>query len=561
MKKTTRHTSLLLVAFIATSGGHFAGAQTASKAQPNIVLIFCDDLGYADVGFNADLFGVTTDAVTPHIDKLAAAGTIFKQAYVPHPFCGPSRMGLLTGRMPHCFGGQKNLPDVAKNLEDYNSKGIPTNETLISTVLKSAGYATACIGKWHVGSSKPFHPNTRGFDEFYGFVGGGHQYFPSVTDKVEPKINDYQYFLERNGNEIRSPDGAYLTDTLSEEAIGFVSASAAKQKPFFLYLAYNAPHFPMQCMPAEFEKYRGRFKEGWDVLRQKRLDHQIEMGIVPASTTLAPRPKGVPAWDSLTAQKQDEMDAIMATYAGMIDRVDQNIGKLTRHLKSTGELNNTVVFFLSDNGAEAETGPLGQFKFSDLGQYGKGGNKYGKAWATLSNTPLREYKHFTHQGGVQSPLVVHWPAGINEKLNNKILSQNGYLPDLVETCLDLGNAKRPTQKNDKPLPYGDGVSFAKLFRGDLTEIHNEPICIEHEGKKLVRSGKWKLVSYPDQAWELYDLADDFSESNNLVRQHPEIAGRLKDAYLQWAKRIGAVDWETASKWSVYRKNKKKNGKK
>ena len=156
-------------------------------------------------------------------------------------------MGLMSGRMQHAYGGQKNLPDVAKHLKDYNQKGIPENETLISTVLKNAGYSTGCIGKWHMGSTKPFHPNTRGFDEFFGFVGGGHQYFPSVTDKVEPKINDYQYFLERNGADYLSPDGAYLTDMFSDEAVRFIAKGAAKKNPFFLYLAYNAPHSPLQA--------------------------------------------------------------------------------------------------------------------------------------------------------------------------------------------------------------------------------------------------------------------------------------------------------------------------
>ncbi len=217
----------------------------AIAERPNIVLILCDDLGYADVGFNAKHFGVETDVVTPNIDRLARRGTIFSQAYVPHPFCGPSRMGLLSGRMPHCFGGQKNLPDVAKNLEDYNEKGIPESETLISTVMQQAGYRTACIGKWHLGDAKPFHPNTRGFDHFFGFLGGGHQYYPSITDKVEPKINDYQYFLQRNGKDTLSPEGAYLTDMLSDEAVDFIRNDAEQGQPFFLYLAYNAPHSPL----------------------------------------------------------------------------------------------------------------------------------------------------------------------------------------------------------------------------------------------------------------------------------------------------------------------------
>lgn len=235
---------ILLSVLLLISIGAPVSARAASE-RPNIILIFCDDLGYADVGFNAELFGVKTDVVTPAIDKLAKAGTIFKQAYVSHPFCGPSRMALLSGRMPHTFGGQKNLPNAALNLKDYNQRGIPTTETLMSTVLKDSGYATACVGKWHLGASNPYHPKALGFDEFYGFVGGGHQYYPYLTDKVEPKVNEYQYFLERNGKAIRSPKGAYLTDTLTDETIQFIGRQSAKENPFFVYLAYNAPHSPL----------------------------------------------------------------------------------------------------------------------------------------------------------------------------------------------------------------------------------------------------------------------------------------------------------------------------
>jgi arylsulfatase len=280
------------------------------------------------------------------------------------------------------------------------------------------------------------------------------------------------------------------------------------------------------------------------------------MGLVPHNTKLTPLPKNIPAWSSLSKNKQNEMDAIMATYAGMIDRVDQNIGKLVHHLEQTGELNNTIIFFLSDNGGEAETGALGQFQFKNLGIYGKGGNKYGKGWASLSNTPFREYKHFAHQGGIQTPLIVHWPAGILNNTPNRILSQFGYLPDIVETCIEVSKAKRPRTKNSKIVPPSDGISLLKTLQGSKNPLHTEPIFIEHEGNRIARDGKWKLVSYANKAWELFDMDEDRSEINDLASQHPSIVNRLNSAFAQWSKRVGVVDWKIARTYSVYRAKKK-----
>jgi arylsulfatase A-like enzyme len=360
-------------------------------------------------------------------------------------------------------------------------------------------------------------------------------------------------------------DRYYLTDAISDEAIGFLNDhDEAKDKdPFFLYLAYNAPHFPLHCMPEDYEKYRGRFKEGWDVLRKKKIEKQIKMGLIPANTKLAPRPTtdgkkmgdrgaAVPAWASLDEKKKDEMDAIMATYAAMIDRVDQNVGEVVKHLKETGELENTLIFFLTDNGGEAESGPFGQFKFENLGQYGKGGFKYGRSWATLSNTPFRDYKHFGHQGGIQTPLIVHWPRGVKDELNGKILNQYGFLPDIVQTCLEVAGARRPTERNGKPVPESDGISLVKVLQGSLGPVHTKPICIEHEGNRVVRQGKWKLVSYFDEPWELYDIEADRSESTDLAGAFTAVVDRLDAAYMAFATRAGVIPWEEALEYSVYK---------
>jgi len=552
----------------------------AAAMPPNIVLILVDDMGWSNIG----CYGGMVE--TPNLDKLAENGVRFSQFYNAARCC-PTRASIMTGLHPHQTGvGHMILPvrggefaltkadraHIPPAYQGWLSVDVPT----LPEMLREAGYGTNMTGKWHLAApDQATWPIQRGYDRFYGHLAGTSDFFVPEN-------------LYRDNEHIQaSGDRYYITDAITNEAIRFLEEhhtdlGQAKPtgppdnrqpttdnsgKPFFLYLAYNAPHFPVQCMPEEYEKYRGRFMKGWDILRKEKIARQKEMGLIPPNTKLAPHPGkggpkgnrggGVSAWDSLDEKKQDKMDAIMATYAGMIDRVDQNIGKVVAYLKETGELDNTLIFFLSDNGGEAETGPLGQFEFENLGQYGKGGMKYGKAWATLSNTPFREYKHFTHQGGIQTPLIVHWPAGIKEDLDGSILHEYGYLPDLVETCLDLAGATRPAEKNGKPVPEGEGVSLAGLLQGEPGPVHTEPICIEHEGNRIVRHGKWKLVAYYDKPWELFDMDSDRSESNDLATQHPEVIARLSKAYNEWADRAGVIPWDEAQSYSVYKQKPKK----
>lgn len=287
-----------------------ATAVLAAAPRPNILIIMCDDLGYADVGFNG-----ATDIRTPELDRLAAAGTVCTSAYVAHPFCGPSRMGLLSGRYPHEFGGQFNHPPYQEGLTEYDTLGIPQSETLISTVLQKAGYFTGAIGKWHLGIDKPFHPNNRGFDDFYGFLGGGHMYFPEKYTGIYARqkkngvkrINEYVFPLEHNGQPVE-PKG-YLTDELSGEAVRFLNEAAARQQqPFFLYLCYNAPHAPMAATEADLAEFP-------------------EIG-----------------------------NAKRRTYAAMVYAVDRGVGRMVQTLKQNGQFDNTLILFLSDNGGKPSLG-------------------------------------------------------------------------------------------------------------------------------------------------------------------------------------------------------------
>lgn len=536
-----------------------------AENRPNIVVIMVDDMGWSNIG----PYGGMVE--TPFLDRLSRDGVRFNQFYNGARCC-PTRATLMTGLHPHQVGvghmilpvrpitdGDPENPRSQFTLTSSDRSSIPAAyqgwlDLAIPTLpemLKSAGYGTYMTGKWHLANeTQATWPLQRGFDRFYGHLAGTSDFFAPANLHA--------------GNQPITGQGEryYITDAISDQAIRFLSEHQDRNKdqPFFLYLAYNAPHFPLQCMPEEYEKYQGRFMAGWDALREQRLQKQKKMGLVPDNTILSPRPREVPAWDSLSKKKQKEMDAIMATYAGMIDRVDQNVGKLIHFLEETDELDNTVLFFLSDNGGEAESPPLGIFEYEKLGKYGSGGNKYGKGWATLSNTPFREYKHFTHQGGVQTPLIVHWPSGIKDGQKNRIIQQFGYLPDLVETCLDLADAGRPEIYKGKQVPRSDGVSLLPLLRGETAPIHETPIFIEHEGNRIARDGKWKLVSYFNQPWELFDMESDRSETKNLAESHPMIVKRLDAAYKQWADDIGVVDWATARLYSVYRKpkNTKKN---
>lgn len=460
----------------------YADKQTSKR--PNIVFILCDDLGYADVGFNAKHFGVKTDVVTPNIDALAREGMIFSQAYVAHPFCGPSRMGLLAGRMPHCFGGQKNLPDVAKNLRDYNEKGIPESETLVSTVLQNSGYRTACIGKWHLGDAKPFHPNTRGFDEFFGFLGGGHQYYPHITDQVEPKVNDYQFFLQRNSDDYKSPEGAYLTDMLTDEAVKFMRKSTAASKPFFLFLAYNAPHSPLQGKTEDLKF------------------------LFPKHKPSNPR-NGVNFRDYEKRQN----------YVAMVYAVDRGVAQIVDALNDPNQdrdqsdsiMNNTLIVFLSDNG--------------------------GKILQAGNNAPLLDDKGSTHEGGIRVPMFMHWPGKVRAK---SIFEHPVLALDFYPTFAGLANASIPdTKKLD-----GKDI-WAHLLAGRNPHQGETLFWLRHHGggnEVAIRNGNLKAYRKNFGKWQVFDVQADVSESADVANGNTDFLKRRIADGAAWAKTHKEPQW-------------------
>jgi len=484
----------LAIALSVGTASHVA----AKASRPNIILIFTDDLGYADVGFNAELFGVKTDVVTPNIDRLARAGTIFKQAYVAHPFCGPSRMALLSGRMPHTFGGQKNLPNHAAKVANFNARGIPTSETLMSTVLQRAGYATMCVGKWHLGYRQPFHPNTRGFDEFYGFLGGGHQYYPFITDKVEPKVNDYQYFMERNGKEIRSPEGAYLTDTLTDETIKFIHGRRGGKSPFFIYLAYNAPHSPLQ----------GKTED----LKHLYPDHK------PSN------PKnGVNYTDYEKRQN----------YVAMVYAVDRGIARIMKTLKDPDNdgdpvdsiEKNTLIVFLSDNG--------------------------GKILQAANNAPLQDDKGSTLEGGIRVPMFMHWPGKVPAGL---VFKHAVNALDLYPTFAGLAGAKIPSGKKL------DGQDIWNDLLTGRDPHANEPMFwLRHHGvgnEVAVRRGNLKAYRKNFGKWKVFDVTKDVGEVRDIAKDSSKQLNTLIADGLAWSKKHQTPQWHDTKNGLISWRQKK-----
>jgi len=433
-----------------------------TTTRPNIIIILCDDLGYADVGFNG-----AKDITTPNLDKLAANGIVCSSGYVPHPFCGPSRAGLMTGRYPHKFGSQFNL---MMNSGKLVGEGIPLEEKFISKVIQEAGYYTGIVGKWHLGAVPDYHPNKRGFDDFYGFLGGGHRYFPHQYQPIYEQqlkegnklINDYLKPLEHNNIEVKETE--YITDALSREAVRFVrDANSKDDQPFFLYLAYNAPHSPLEAKEEDLAKF---------------------------------------------AHIQDKN---RRTYAAMVYAVDRGVGRLIDALKVYNKLENTLIVFFSDNG--------------------------GKLTLGATNTPLREGKGSTCEGGYRVPMLFHYPNNIpaGSRFEHPV-----SVLDLYPTFARLAEAS---------IPFGKELDGKDIWK-DLTTGKNprsgEMIyALRHrEGYSDVgaRQDEWKILKTQQNTWKLYNIKNDIGEQNDLSKQHPERLKEMISKVEKWSKNHAEPRW-------------------
>jgi len=515
---------------------------------PNIVIILADDLGYSDLGCYGG------EIATPNLDKLAANGLRFTHFYNT-PRCSPSRASLLTGLHPHQTGIGL-LTD--HNFEEDYAGTLNDRCITIPEVLGPLGYRSYMSGKWHLSGdfqkSNGAWPNDRGFDHHYGILSCGSSFFNPTT-------------LVRNGQNVEAEAAAdpdyYMTDAFTDDAVACIERHQLEHpdKPFFQYIAHTAPHSPMHAKPEDIAKYRGRFAKGWDQLRKERYQRQKAMGLIDAQWEISPRDPAVPPWETLSRDMQEWEARRMETYAAMVDCLDRNVGRVVEALEKTGQLENTLILFLSDNGASAEgRGPITRPDGTPGGDHPAiipGSDKtwmhYGVGWANVSTTPFRLYKHWTHEGGIATPFIAHWPKRITTR--GEIRHQPAYLPDVMSTVLAITGAPYPEQFHSKPIAQPEGVDLQPVFAGETLPERMQ--FWEHEGNAAVREGSWKLVLNFHAApsgtrvqrqmrgdWELYDTAKDRTELCNVASQHPERVQRMKTAYEQWASRAGVIPRET-----------------
>lgn len=507
----------------------------ASASRPNIVLVVADDMGYSDIG----CYG--SEIPTPHLDALAAGGLRFTSFYNTAR-CSPTRAALLTGWHPHQAGMGRLAEDDfgATSQPPAGYLGHLNDQCLtIPEVLRPAGYKTWMAGKWHLGMrNESKWPLQRGFERFYGLLTGASSYLR--PDGVRGLTLDNQ--------QLPAPEdpGYYTTDAFTDFAVQRVRDHDGSA-PFFLYLSFTAPHWPLHARTEDIARFTGKYRGGWDALRATRLARQKELGVVRKDEVLSPRDAGARAWDSLAEPEKDQLDYRMAVYAAQVHRMDYNIGKLVRALREKGYFDNTMVVFLSDNGgcAEPYTDAGGQPAGRINDPAFSGNVSYGTGWANASNTPFRKFKSTLYEGGIASPLIVSWPAGL-KTTPGRLDETPGYLTDLMPTFLEAAGISWPTEKSGKPLPVLEGRSLMPQFAKDPppTGPDQRVFCWEQYGYKAVRQGHLKAVLAPanlyDRSgrghWELYDLSNDRTESRDLAAQRPEDLKNLIAHWDDWAAR-------------------------
>ncbi|MGW6562901.1 arylsulfatase [Streptomyces hydrogenans] len=546
----------------ATSEPAWPTRTTPPAGAPNIVVVLVDDMGFSDIG----PFG--SDIPTPVLDRLAEDGVRLGN-YHTMPLCSPARAALLTGLNPHRVGyamvanSDPGFPGYGMEIAD----SVPT----LAELLHDAGYATYAVGKWHLvrdsasnaADDRANWPLRKGFDQYYGVLEG-------LTSLFHP----HQLVRDNSPLDIDEfPDGYYYTDDITDQAIAMVKSLRAHDpdKPFFLYLAHNAVHGPLQAKSEDIARHRGRYDDGWDALRERRFAAQLASGLFPPGTELPARNAehglDVPAWDSLTDERQRLYARYMEVYAALVDNIDQNLGRLTETLAALGELDNTVIVFTSDNGGTGEGGREGtRSYFSRFVHHPRlpgdwdpdvdrdpeliGGPRslvhYPRGWGMASNTPFRLYKGHTHAGGVRVPFVLSWPEGVRGgRLTPGVRPQYQYVTDLAPTLLELVGIERPERRRHVPVQEPDGISFAPVLADPAhNSTHPEQYCEMTGNRSHYRDGH-KLVTlhqpgtpYDDEEWALYDIRTDPTEIHDLAAERPDLVKELSQAWEQAARRNG-----------------------
>jgi arylsulfatase len=515
--------------------------------RPNIIIILVDDMGYSDIG----CYG--SEIATPHLDALASQGVQFAQMYNCARCC-PSRASLLTGLYPHQTGiGHMTPPINHPNYQGYLNDRCVT----IAEVLRSNGYQTLMSGKWHVGGkydlSRPDSwkagderhpiPLQRGFDRFYGTLEGCASYFRPHTLMMDDRLIDVD------------EEDYYYTDAITDRAVSMIDEYGTGQSPFFLYVAYTAPHWPLHALPEDIAKYRGKYGRGWDQVREERHERLIEEGILDEKWKISTRHRGAPPWEEIRHKEWE--DCRMAVYAAQIDRMDQGVGRIMGKLESLAIKENTLVMFLSDNGGCAEylgeeghmrtqIWPMRDGSYPQLGNtpdLTPGGEEtymsYDVPWANASNSPFRLFKHWVHEGGISTPLVVSWPAVIKK---HRIIQSISHVIDIMATCIDVSGAEYPETFNGAEIHRLQGESLLQALKGERWS-RERPLFWEHEGNCAVRTQDWKLVRRYPENWELYNMEQDRTEQTDLVEENREKAQELEKMHVDFCERCGVVPWD------------------
>lgn len=537
----------------------FTTAIVSAAERPNILLIMSDDMGFSDLGCYGG------EIQTPNLDALANDGIRFTQFYNAARCC-PTRASLLTGLYPHQAGIGHMIRPV-KGFPGYEGD-LSRQAVTIAEVLRASGYRTYMAGKWHV--SKNHDPKgdlsnwpvQRGFEKFYGTIQGFGSFYDPAT-----LCRQNNYITPQNDPEYKA-EQYYFTDALNDNAVQFLQQDAGKKEPFFMYLAHTAAHWPLHALEKDLAKYKGKFDGGYDSIRQARVERLKKMGLMDPKWKTTPT---IGNWDEVENKKWESR--CMEAYAAMIDNMDQGIGRIVAQLKKDGRFENTLILFLQDNGAcaermgregrqpkpaeklkpmgpnELQTKPTPPMQTRD-GKWVKTGPGvmagpadtyigYGEKWANVANTPFREYKHWVHEGGISTPLIAHWPAGIARKQRGKLDDQPGHLIDIMATCVDISGATYPKEFNGKTIKPLEGVSLNQAFQGRSLARKN-PLFWEHESNRAVRDGKWKLVAMEDAPWELYDMEKDRTEMNDLSSKNPEKVQELARKWDAWAERADVL---------------------
>ncbi len=529
--------------------------QHPGEDAPNVVVVLLDDTGFAQLG----CYGSSID--TENIDNLAADGMQFTNFHVT-PLCSPTRASLLTGRSQHAVG-MRSVSNFRTGFP--HMLGHITNEAAtMAEIFQAEGYATFCAGKWHLApmencsSAGPFDqwPLGRGFDRFYGFLEG-------ETDQFHPDLVRDNHSVQPPG---KPEDGYHLSEDIVDNLLRMIADSKGVRpdRPFFAYLPFGATHAPHQAPPDYLKKYRGLFDEGWDVIRESWHRRQLELGVIPSGTQLAPRNPGVEKWDNLPQNQKLLAARLQEAFAAFLDHTDDQIGRLVSGLRDADELDNTIFILLSDNGASQEGGPFGvmhEMKFfngiletpdqaiqniDDIGGPHSHTN-YPWGWAQAGNTPFKWYKQNTHEGGVHVPLIIHWPKGIEKKNRGSLLNQFVNVSDIAPTLFEILNIQAPeTYKGVPQIPIS-GHSFAHLLADPKGVSNNMIQYFENSGSRALIAGEWKAVcrhqtgaDYETEQWELYKLTDDWSECNDLAESEPKKLTELQNLWWEEAEKHGVL---------------------